>query len=171
MDDTIGARMDARRASGDPVPQPSAKPQPAVDQTTMSAERTARAVRETVRANARRGRRYRVALPSAAADARLSDGAATGKSVLRDHVNATLGFDARANQTGIPAERPHWLLGSTGIPRPGNFAAIMRTPAEHERAAPDLCASKRGPCPRQGNAWARVIANTRPTRLRGRAST
>jgi DNA-binding phage protein len=45
---------------------------------------------------------------------------------LRDVVNATLGFDALAAETGIPKTSLMRMLGNGGNPRAGNLVAILK---------------------------------------------
>lgn len=54
--------------------------------------------RETVWASAQRDKKFRIALLSEATEALLAGDTATGKAILRDYVNATLGFEALANE-------------------------------------------------------------------------
>lgn len=45
---------------------------------------------------------------------------------LRDIVNATMGFDTLASETGIPKTSLMRMLGTNGNPRAANLAAILK---------------------------------------------
>jgi DNA-binding phage protein len=49
----------------------------------------------------------------------------TGKSVLRDYINATVGFEAVAKGTGTPAKSLHRMLSSTGNPQAKKLFAVL----------------------------------------------
>ena len=82
--------------------------------------------RETVMARARTDRRFREALLSEAIEAFLAGDAATGKSMLRDLVNATIGFEELARSTGLPSKSLHRMLAHRGNPSTENFSVIVR---------------------------------------------
>jgi DNA-binding phage protein len=97
--------------------------------------------REPVWANARRDRKFRGMLTEAL-NALLAGDATTGKAILRDYVNATLGFEALARKTGTPAKSLHRMLGQAGNPRLEHFTAIVTALADHEGGALDVRVSK-----------------------------
>ena len=83
--------------------------------------------KETIRERARRDAAFREALLKEAVDALLSGDVETGKTVLRDYINATVGFDALATVTkkspsGLLGEG---LLGPKGNPQARNFFEIV----------------------------------------------
>lgn len=98
--------------------------------------------RETVANRARRDRKFRVALLTEALDALLAGDVAPGKAILRDYVNATLGFEALARKTGTPAKSLHRMLGKAGNPRLEHFTAIVAALAEYENVTLDVSTSK-----------------------------
>lgn len=49
----------------------------------------------------------------------------TGKSVLRDYINATMGFEALAVVTGTPAKSLMRMFGPKGNPRADNLFAVI----------------------------------------------
>ena len=61
-----------------------------------------------------------------AVNAYLSGDEATGKAVLRDVVNATIGFEQLATELGKPSKSLHRMLGPGGNPSTANFFAILR---------------------------------------------
>ena len=50
----------------------------------------------------------------------------TGKAVLRDLVNATVGFERLAAQLKRPSKSPHHMLAPRGNPSTGNFFGILK---------------------------------------------
>jgi hypothetical protein len=61
--------------------------------------------RETVQARVRSDKEFRRGLLSDAVEALLAGEAALGREILRDFINATLGFPALAEKTGIPGRQ------------------------------------------------------------------
>jgi DNA-binding phage protein len=49
----------------------------------------------------------------------------TARAVLRDLVNATVGFETLATKTKTPSKSLHRMLSPTGNPSMGNLAAIF----------------------------------------------
>ena len=85
-----------------------------------------RAFRETVYQRARRDRAFRKALLTEAVNAYLSGDEATGKAVLRDVINATVGFEQLAADLQKPSKSLHRMLGPAGNPSTANFFAILQ---------------------------------------------
>ncbi len=81
--------------------------------------------RETIRARAQREPRYREALFTEAINAYLAGDPATGKSILRDLVNATVGFEGLAAQIKKPSKSLHRMLAPHGNPSTENFFGIV----------------------------------------------
>lgn len=86
-----------------------------------------REFRETVKARAERDAAFRAALLTEAMDLFLAGDVATGKIVLRDFINATIGFTALAEATGMPVKSLMRMVGAGGNPRVDNLFAILRT--------------------------------------------
>ena len=63
-----------------------------------------RSFKETVQARARRDAAFRTALLREGVDALLSGELGTGKAILRDYINATMGFEALATATADPVK-------------------------------------------------------------------
>jgi hypothetical protein len=82
--------------------------------------------RETIAARARREPRFREALFTEALNAYLSGDTATGKAVLRDLVNATVGFEMLAAEMNKPSKSLHRMLAPHGNPSTENFFGIVR---------------------------------------------
>ena len=81
--------------------------------------------RETIRARVQREPRYREALFTEAINAYLAGDPATGKSILRDLVNATVGFEGLAAQIKKPSKSLHRMLAPHGNPSTENFFGIV----------------------------------------------
>ena len=93
--------------------------------------------KETVRERARKDRRFRQALLSEAADCFLAGDVATGKSVLRDYVHATVGFEELGRVTKKSPKSLLRMLGPAGNPQASNLFAILEylQKKEHIRLA------------------------------------
>ena len=85
-----------------------------------------REFRETVLARVERDPRFRAALFTEALNAYLEGDIATGKAMLRDLVNATVGFEGLARATGRPAKSLHRMLAAHGNPSSAAFFEIVR---------------------------------------------
>jgi DNA-binding phage protein len=81
--------------------------------------------RETVQARARRDAGFRRALLQEALDCMLAGDVETGKIVLRDYINATVGFDELANATHKSPKSLMRMLGPSGNPQARNLFEIV----------------------------------------------
>ena len=81
--------------------------------------------KETIQKRARRDAAFREALLKEAVDALLSGDVETGKTVLRDYINATVGFDALATITKKSPKSLMRMLGPKGNPQARNFFEIV----------------------------------------------
>ncbi|MEX0914999.1 MAG: hypothetical protein WDZ60_03830, partial [Wenzhouxiangellaceae bacterium] len=88
--------------------------------------------RETVLARVQTDGRFRRALLIEAIDAFLSGDVATGKAVLRDYVNATIGFEGLAEKLGKDSKSLQRMLGPRGNPRAENIFAVIRVLQDEE---------------------------------------
>jgi DNA-binding phage protein len=84
-----------------------------------------RAFKETVQARAARDPAFREALLREAVAALLAGDLAAGKAVLRDTINATVGFERLAAATGVPAKSLMRMFGPAGNPRADNLFAVL----------------------------------------------
>lgn len=80
----------------------------------------------TVAARAQRDPKYCQALFTEAINAYLAGDTETGKSVLRDLVNATIGFEGLAAEVKKPSKSLHRMLAPHGNPSTENFFGIIR---------------------------------------------
>jgi len=81
--------------------------------------------KETIQARARCDEAFREALLTEAMDAMLSGDVETGKTVLRDYINATVGFDALAAVTKKSPKSLMRMLGPNGNPQARNLFKIV----------------------------------------------
>ncbi|MEP7363723.1 MAG: transcriptional regulator [Acidobacteriota bacterium] len=81
--------------------------------------------KETIRARAQRDPKFRKALLRGAVECILNGDLGTGKAVLRDYVNATVGFQDLESRSGIPAKSLMRMLGPKGSPSAANLSSIL----------------------------------------------
>jgi len=81
--------------------------------------------KETIQARARKDSRFRDALFTEALNAYLAGDTAAGKAMLRDLVNATIGFEALAAEVRKPSKSLHRMLAPHGNPSIENFFSIV----------------------------------------------
>jgi DNA-binding phage protein len=81
--------------------------------------------KETIQARAKRDPRFLEALFTEAMNAYLSGDTEAGKAVLRDLVNATIGFERLAAEVKKPSKSLHRMLGPQGNPNIDNFFGIL----------------------------------------------
>jgi DNA-binding phage protein len=82
--------------------------------------------KETVRARAQRDPTFREALLREAIETLLGGDVATGKAVLRDYINATIGFEALGEATGTSPKSLMRMFGPVGNPQAHNLFAVLR---------------------------------------------
>jgi len=82
-------------------------------------------VKETIRARAQRDPDFRQALLREAIECVINDDLAVGKAVLRDYVNATVGFRDLAKSTRIPVKSLMRMLSPKGSPSAANLTSIL----------------------------------------------
>ena len=81
--------------------------------------------RKTIQARAKRDPAYREAMLTEAVDCFLSGDVEVGKAMLRDYINATIGFEALGRQIGKPSKSLHRMIGPSGNPKTSNFFEIL----------------------------------------------
>jgi DNA-binding phage protein len=84
-----------------------------------------RSFKETVQARVQRDPAFRDALLKESVDAMLSGDLDAGKSVLRDFINATVGFEKLATATGTPAKSLMRMFSPAGNPSASNLFAVL----------------------------------------------
>ncbi len=91
--------------------------------------------RETVKARAEHDPEFRIGLFREAIEALLSDDLETGKLLLRDYVNATIGFEALAGEMDKSPKSLMRMLSAKGNPRADNLLALIARLKQHEGVA------------------------------------
>src|SRR5271166_3406856 len=81
--------------------------------------------KETIRARVERDPKYRRALLREGIEAMLAGDVDTAKTILRDYINATVGFTNLAEATRIPSKSLMRMLGPAGNPRADNLFEIV----------------------------------------------
>ena len=97
--------------------------------------------RETILARAERDAAFRAQMLREAVANLLNGDVDAGKGMLRDYINATLGFERLAEATGKPAKSLHRMLGSSGNPTLDSFVLILKALQKFEGI--DLAVSTR----------------------------
>ena len=81
--------------------------------------------KETILARAKRHAAFRQGLLSEAVESLLSGEVALGKELLRDYINATVGFPKLAGHTELHVKTLHQMLGPNGNPTTSNLFEIV----------------------------------------------
>jgi DNA-binding phage protein len=82
--------------------------------------------KETMVERARRDARFREAMFTQALNAYVAGDTRSGKAMLRDLVNATIGFEALAQEVKKPSKSLHRMLAERGNPSTENFFDIVQ---------------------------------------------
>jgi DNA-binding phage protein len=85
-----------------------------------------RSFKETVKELVAEDPAFRDALLAGGIDALLSGEVDVGRIVLRDYINATIGFTELADATGVPAKRLMRMFGPSGNPSARNLFSVIR---------------------------------------------
>lgn len=81
--------------------------------------------KDTVKARVERDRAFKAALFREALDCLMSGDLDTGKTVLRDYINATIGFDGLAAATGTSPKSLMRMFGPKGNPQARNLVEVL----------------------------------------------
>ena len=81
--------------------------------------------RSTILERARKDARFREALFTEAINAYLAGDTGAGKAIVRDLVNATIGFEGLATDINKPSKSLHRMLAPHGNPSTENFFGIV----------------------------------------------
>lgn len=81
--------------------------------------------KDTVKARAERDPAFRKALLTEAVEQPLAGELEDGKAVLRDYINATVGFEKLAKATGTPSKSLMRMLSPKGNPRASNLLTVI----------------------------------------------
>lgn len=82
--------------------------------------------KETVAKRIHKDARFRRALLAEAVETLLDGDLNTGKALLRDYVNATVGFETLAKAIGKDSKSIHRMLGAKGNPTAENIFTIVK---------------------------------------------
>ena len=88
--------------------------------------------KETVQARARRDPAFREGLLKEGVECLLSGDIDTGKVLLRDYVNATMGFEELGSLTNKPPKSLMRMFGPTGNPHARNLFEVIGEMQRHE---------------------------------------
>ena len=88
--------------------------------------------RETVQVRVQKDAKFRRGLLRDAIDALLAGETALGREILRDFINATIGFPELSERTGIHVKSLHQMFGPKGNPTAANLFNIIAALQEHE---------------------------------------
>ncbi len=88
--------------------------------------------KETVQARAERDREFREGLLKEGVERLLSGDVETGKIVLRDYINATMGFEELGSVTGRPPKSLMRMFGPSGNPHARNLFEVISHIQQHE---------------------------------------
>src|ERR1700735_299470 len=81
--------------------------------------------KETIRARVARDPKFRKELLREGIECMLAGDIATAKAILRDYINATVGFAELAEATHIPSKSLMRMLGPAGNPRADNLFVVV----------------------------------------------
>jgi DNA-binding phage protein len=85
-----------------------------------------RGFRITLLARAQKDAEFRQAMLKEGIDTLLAGDMETGKAILRDYINAAVGFEPLAEATNIPAKSLMRMFGPKGNPRADNLFQIIK---------------------------------------------
>lgn len=88
--------------------------------------------RETIKARAKTDHDFRQALLIEAVHAFLAGDVEVGKSILRDYINATVGFEELAGAVGKQSKSLHRMLGPKGNPSSNNLFDMLQVLQKRE---------------------------------------
>ena len=88
--------------------------------------------RETVQARAQRDREFREELLKEGVECLLSGDVEASKIVLRDYINATIGFEELGSLTGKPPKSLMRIFGPSGNPYARNLFEVISRIQQHE---------------------------------------
>ena len=91
-----------------------------------------REFKDTIRQRAERDPEFRIGLLTEAAECLLNDEIDVAKTLLRDYVNATLGFQGLATLTDKKPKSLMRMLSEKGNPSLGNISKVMASLRRHE---------------------------------------
>jgi hypothetical protein len=97
-------------------------------QTTMISD----SVRERVKSRIRSDDAFGDAIFTEAIEVLLADDMPTAKSVLFDYIDATIGFEELAIQSGLTPDMLRDMFGPSGDPRAGDLFRVLAILQQHQ---------------------------------------
>ena len=91
-----------------------------------------REFKKTIQARLRAGQKYRKELLREGVETLLAGDLDTGKAILRDYINATIGFEELSRRTKRPAKSLMRMLGPTGNPQARNLLEVIQHLSKEE---------------------------------------
>lgn len=88
--------------------------------------------KETVKERAQNDPAFRIGLLTEAAECMLNNEVNVAKTLLRDYVNATLGFQELGKLTDKKPQSLMRMLSARGNPSLGNISAVIASLRQHE---------------------------------------
>ncbi len=88
--------------------------------------------KDTIKARAERDPEFRMGLFQEALEALFNDDLELGKALLRDYVNATVGFQALADEMDKSPKALMQMLSKRGNPRADNLLGMVAHLKKHE---------------------------------------
>jgi DNA-binding phage protein len=102
-----------------------------------------REFKQTVVARARRDTKFRDAMFTEAINAYLAGDTQTGSGMLRDLVNATIGFEGLSAEVNKPSKSLHRMLAARGNPSTESFFGIVKALQKKTRITLRVAAHER----------------------------
>lgn len=81
--------------------------------------------KDTVQARLRSDRKFRKELLREGVECLVAGDVDTGKAILRDYINTTIGFEERSRRTKRPAKSLMPMLGPSGNPQARNLFEVI----------------------------------------------
>ena len=88
--------------------------------------------KETIQARAQRDAAFREGLLSEAIGCLIGGEVEVGKIILRDYINATIGFEKLGTLTGKPSKSLMRMFGPSGNPQARNLFEVISHIQQHE---------------------------------------
>ena len=112
--------------------------------------------KDTIKARAERDPAFRRGLFQEALEAFTSDDVETGKTLLRDYVNATVGFERLAKDLDKNPKSLMRMLSAEGNPRANNLFALVAHLKASEGGHTELCVPRGHPMHRSDIVAAQI---------------
>lgn len=84
-----------------------------------------RSFKDTIQARAQRDAGFRAALLKQGIESLLAGDIEVAKAILRDYINATLGFEKLGRTTGMPPKSLMRMFGPRGNPSARNLSSVI----------------------------------------------